>query len=88
MSEDSTSEPSKYPWQADESPGSKDLLSRVGLCLNCRHAHVVRSAKGSVFYRCDRSAGDPAFPKYPRLPVRECAGFERGDPDSGRQSKA
>ena len=26
---------------------------------------------------CDRSRSDPAYPRYPRLPVLECAGYER-----------
>ena len=28
-----------------------------------------------------RPSLDPAFVRYPPLPVRSCAGFERGDPD-------
>jgi hypothetical protein len=48
---------------------------RVGLCKNCRHADVVRSAKGGEFYRCLLSETDPRFPKYPRLPVVRCEGF-------------
>ncbi len=28
---------------------------------------------------CGRAKTDPAFPKYPRLPVMECAGWERRD---------
>ena len=31
----------------------------------------------SVFWRCALSEVDPRFPKYPRLPVLECAGYER-----------
>ncbi len=30
-----------------------------------------------MFLLCRRSITDPAFPRYPRLPVVECAGFER-----------
>jgi hypothetical protein len=26
---------------------------------------------------CERSKADPSFPKYPRLPVSECRGYER-----------
>ncbi len=51
--------------------------SRVGLCLTCRHSARIVSASGSTFYLCERSRSDPAFPRYPRLPVRECAGWER-----------
>jgi hypothetical protein len=52
-----------------------------GLCGTCLHARVVRSDRGSVFYRCGLSDGDPQFPKYPRLPVIECAGWKRADYD-------
>jgi hypothetical protein len=34
------------------------------------------SDRGSVFYQCARSAIDANFPKYPRLPVITCAGYE------------
>jgi len=37
---------------------------------------VVRTERGSAFYRCARAAEDPRFPKYPRLPVIRCAGYE------------
>jgi hypothetical protein len=54
----------------------------VGLCADCRFARRIVSARGSEFWRCLR-ADDPAlgdrFPKYPRLPVRTCRGYERRD---------
>jgi hypothetical protein len=50
---------------------------KAGLCDSCRHQRVVRSGRGSVFSLCERSKTDPGFPKYPRLPVLECRGFER-----------
>jgi hypothetical protein len=46
-----------------------------GLCAGCVHVRVVRSGKGSTFYLCEMSKVDPAFPKYPRLPVLRCRGF-------------
>jgi hypothetical protein len=55
-----------------------------GLCGSCRHAQVVRSDRGSVFYRCLLAATDARFQKYPALPVIACEGYER---DSGRQPK-
>jgi hypothetical protein len=36
----------------------------------------MKSDRGATFYKCERAATDPAFPKYPRLPVLECAGYE------------
>jgi hypothetical protein len=49
----------------------------VGLCAHCVHAKVIRSDRGSVFYQCQLSFTDPSFPKYPRLPVLACSGYER-----------
>ena len=36
----------------------------------------IESDRGSKFYLCQRSATDPSFPKYPRLPVLQCVGYE------------
>jgi hypothetical protein len=53
----------------------------VGLCRRCRMKKLVRSARGSEFWLCERSRTEPArFPKYPRLPVRSCAGYAPPDP--------
>jgi len=49
---------------------------RVGLCVSCQYARLVRTDRGSVFYQCLRSATDPRYAKYPRLPVRHCPGYE------------
>jgi hypothetical protein len=37
----------------------------------------VRNTRGSVFSLCILSRVDPAYPRYPRIPVLECAGYER-----------
>jgi hypothetical protein len=56
---------------------SKSLESeRVGVCFSCRHARVVRTDRGSVFYQCQLAATDPRYAKYPRLPVIYCPGHE------------
>jgi len=46
----------------------------AGLCAGCQHAQRVDSSRQSTFYLCQRSSTDPSFPKYPHLPVIECAG--------------
>ena len=50
--------------------------SRVGLCATCLHRREVPNRRGSVFYLCQRSTSDPAYPRYPRLPVLTCPGYE------------
>lgn len=47
----------------------------VGLCSRCHHGTRQENARGSVFWRCRRAETDPAFSRYPPLPVRRCAGF-------------
>jgi hypothetical protein len=67
---------------AGRAPSADDLarLARSaappGLCATCRHASVLAS-RSSVFLRCGRADFDPTFPKYPRLPVLACRGYER-----------
>jgi hypothetical protein len=54
------------------SPGPK-----AGLCETCRYRRLVPNTRGSVFSLCERSRTDPAYPRYPRLPVLSCPGHER-----------
>jgi len=51
--------------------------AEAGLCSDCRHARTILSDRGSAFVMCQLSASDPAFPKYPRLPVLSCTGYSR-----------
>jgi hypothetical protein len=53
------------------------LRTRVGLCADCRFMRRIESDRGSTFYLCERFVTDARFPKYPRLPVLQCAGYER-----------
>ncbi|MQA00636.1 MAG: hypothetical protein GEU80_15110 [Dehalococcoidia bacterium] len=55
-----------------------------GLCARCLWARPIRSARGSVYWRCGRSDEGARFPRYPRLPVVACAGFEVGETSEGR----
>jgi hypothetical protein len=48
----------------------------AGLCATCAHARVIVSDRGSRFYFCERSKTDPRFPRYPRLPVTACIGYD------------
>jgi hypothetical protein len=49
---------------------------RFGLCDDCRHQRLVRSGRGSLFTMCLLSKTDSAFPKYPRVPVTACDGYD------------
>jgi len=60
----------------------QDQRADVGLCADCVNARIVESDRGSAFWRCELSARDPRFPKYPRLPVQECGGYVKNE-DSG-----
>jgi len=48
-----------------------------GLCDRCAQQRLVPNTRGSVFSLCRRSGDDPAYLRYPRVPVVSCAGFER-----------
>lgn len=52
----------------------------AGLCDSCRHQKLVGNTRGSTFSLCLRSRTDARFPRYPRLPVTTCPGFERKAP--------
>lgn len=48
----------------------------AGLCANCAYARVVPHPRGGApYWRCGKHDEDPSFPKYPRLPLIQCAGF-------------
>ena len=59
------------------------LFPRVGLCAACVHHRVVETRTGSRFFLCQRSRTDPAFPRYPPLPVLRCRGFDPSPPAAG-----
>ena len=56
---------------SDAPPAAPDP---IGLCRDCRHARQVPATK-ATYWLCGRAAEDPAFPKYPRLPIKACRGF-------------
>ena len=59
-----------------------EWVARAGLCARCTHARVIDSRKGSRFFFCNRCLTNKAFPRYPRLPVLECRGFELPDSEA------
>jgi len=50
--------------------------AHIGLCADCRYMRLLRSDRNSTFYFCERSKTDASFPKYPRLPVMDCSGYQ------------
>jgi hypothetical protein len=52
----------------------------AGLCDSCRHQRLISNTRGSTFSMCERSKNEPEFPKYPRVPVLECKGYEKKPP--------
>ncbi|MDQ3608851.1 MAG: hypothetical protein M3459_08120 [Actinomycetota bacterium] len=51
----------------------------AGLCDTCVHQQVVRTTRGSSFSLCRRSREESAYPRYPRVPVEHCPGYEQSD---------
>jgi hypothetical protein len=62
-------------------------MPAAGLCDSCAHQRVIRNTRGSSFSLCERSRFDPGYPKYPRLPVVECAGWESRE-EAGTDARA
>lgn len=56
-----------------EPPDPSRLPVHPGLCATCVHLRLVASRR-SVFVRCGLADSDPAFRKYPGLPVITCRG--------------
>jgi hypothetical protein len=52
------------------------LAVQPGLCASCVHLRLLASPR-SVFVRCGLADSDPAFPRYPALPVIRCSGFRQ-----------
>ena len=63
----------------------QSLPVHPGLCATCEHLRLLASPR-SVFVRCGLADVDPAFVRYPPLPVHACPGYRPGstdDPDPG-----
>jgi hypothetical protein len=52
------------------------LTAEPGLCRTCEHLRLLASAR-SVFVRCGLADTDPAFLRYPPIPVLACPGYRR-----------
>jgi hypothetical protein len=57
----------------------------VNLCDTCAHQKLIHNTRGSTFSLCERSKVEPQkYPKYPRLPVLRCPGYEPRATDPAR----
>ena len=52
------------------------LGASPGRCAGCVHARINLTRRGTAYLRCQRANWDERLVRYPRLPVRECIGFE------------
>jgi hypothetical protein len=57
-------------------------MVEFGICGACAHQRLIRNGRGSTFSMCGRSRTDDRFPRYPRMPVGSCPGFERRADDA------
>lgn len=65
-----------HPPTAEERRAAPERLTRhPGLCADCAHLRLASSGR-ALFVRCARADREAGFPRYPVLPVLECAGFE------------
>lgn len=53
-----------------------ELRQMAGLCGQCVNAIIRPTRRGTVYLRCGLAATDDRFPRYPRLPVVRCDGYE------------
>jgi hypothetical protein len=53
-----------------------DEVERAGLCATCRHSRRISSDRGTSYILCRLSGTDSRFAKYPRLPMKSCAGYD------------
>jgi hypothetical protein len=64
-------------------PAARPTPPPAGLCDSCVHQRKIHNTRGSSFSLCARSKTDRAYPRYPRLPVRECAGYQSREQHAG-----
>ena len=66
-----------------DSRDTEDAPHPAGLCGSCRYVRIITSANENIYYLCGLSAVDHRYAKYPVLPLTDCAGFVRREPDRG-----
>jgi hypothetical protein len=51
-----------------------EIAGRVGDCFGCAHAKTLKTKSRNEVFLCGRSEAEPAYSRYPVLPVRDCPG--------------
>lgn len=74
---DSTDPTGDRPLPATTDAVLAKLGADPGLCAGCVHVHLNETRRGTVYLRCTRAGWDALLPRYPRLPVLGCRGFEK-----------
>lgn len=62
--------------EAESGVAWRKLGAAAGLCETCGHAKLNETRKGTAYLRCTRASWDDRLPRYPRLPVTDCPGYE------------
>jgi len=67
--------------ESQEERGAASALGVApGCCGECVHAKLNLTRRGTAYLRCLRAAWDDRLPRYPRLPVLSCVGYEAKGP--------
>ncbi len=65
------------PEPMGEMEGPPPESAVAGLCADCLHAKKLETKIGATIYLCGLAAKQPRLPKFPRLPVLACIGYEK-----------
>lgn len=65
--------------------GTTGYRPPAGLCASCANVRIVESRTGSRFYLCEVSRINPAYPKYPPIPVLRCRAYVPSTPGAASE---
>lgn len=53
-----------------------EIVGRIGDCFGCAYTKTLKTKSGSAIFQCGHAEKEPAYAKYPRLPMRGCPGVK------------
>ena len=59
----------------------------IGLCVPCIYHATAANNRGAEFHLCELGVRDSTFPKYPRLPVLSCKGYQSTKDTKGHEER-